>query len=141
MKLLIEVPSSGLIELPIEMAGVAAGLMASGRVVQRDGYNNPARYKPCEEGLTLSYIADERIQPMTERESDLAKQLSDKNNDWAKQYTENAAKTKTIAAMQEQLDLLKSVTVCTIPDAGETETTETYAAGEREPDSDEDLPF
>lgn len=114
MKLIIEVPSNGLIELPVEMAGVAASLMASGRVVHRDGWNTPARYKPADEGMTLSYVADERVQAVTEREADLAKQLSDKSSEWAKQYTASNEKDKTIRALQDQLDLLKQVTVCTV---------------------------
>lgn len=114
MKLIIEVPSNSCIELPIEMAAVAASLMASGRVVVREGWGSPIRYKPCEEGLSLSYVADDRVQAVTEREADLAKQLSDKNTQWAKAYTENNEKDKTIKAMQEQIELIKQVTVCTV---------------------------
>ena len=129
MKLIIEVPSNASMELPIEMAGFAASLMASCRVVVRDGWNTPPRYKPCEEGLTLSYVADDRIQPETEREADLAKQLANKNSEWAKACTAGNEKDKTIKAMQEQLDLLKRVTVCTVvtPDP-EKETGETVEA-------------
>lgn len=130
MKLIIEVPSNTSIELPVEMAGIAASLMASGRAVVREGWNTPARYKPCDEGLTLSYVADDRVQPETEREADLARQLNAKNAEWAKAYTAGNEKDKTIKAMQEQLDLLKQATVCTVsvPESGDV------AADSVEPD-------
>ncbi len=47
--------------LPIESAGIAASLLASASVWERDGYHSTSGWKPADEGIKIEYTEHNKL--------------------------------------------------------------------------------
>lgn len=124
MKIIITVPYSAAIVLDAEFASVAATLLTNARAVKGDGYGRDTTYGLHEEGLALSWIEDNKVTAVTDREKSLAEQLSKTQSESWKHQSAGTTKDKRIQELEAQLALLERVTVCNVVPEPSQESTE-----------------
>lgn len=135
MKVLISTEGSSYsnslaIAFPIELAAAAASLVANGVPVSSDGYGESQRWARKKDVLlTLSFVEDEKMADITPREERLKKEAEQASSERWKKHNEAEKLKKELEAALAQIELLKSVTVCTTT---ETPQAETYAPEEIE---------
>lgn len=115
MKVLIMFPNDrGAIALPIECAAQAASLVSNGVLVEADGYNADCQWSRKKDyNLSISFVEDDKFQDITPREKRLKDEVELANSERWKQYSRAGDLEKQLAAANAQIELLKSVTVCT----------------------------
>lgn len=119
MKVLISTDGGGYsnsisIAFPIELAAAAASFVANGVPVSSDGYGESKRWaRKKDVSLTLSFVEDEKMADVTPREARLQKEAEQATSERWKKHNEAEKLKKELEAALAQIELLKSVTVCT----------------------------
>lgn len=98
--------------LSVEHAGVAASLLASAKVFERDGYYSTSGWKEAEKGINLSYGSFDEFAPSHPKVVAAEKALEQKNSDWYKEYMARQAAEKKLAEVETALQVLKDATTC-----------------------------
>ncbi len=99
--------------LPIESAGIAASLLASASVWERDGYHSTSGWKPADEGIKIEYTEGRELSPTDPLTVKAQQEASEHQQRWYKEYTEHNKLKQQFGEMQAALDELRARTTCT----------------------------
>jgi len=103
--------------LPIECAPIAAQLMASAEIMERDGYYATSGWKRAEKGVQITYVQDGEIGPTDPKVEDAEKRASESNSRWYAEQNKRVAAEKDAAELRAQLEGIRSVTQCQVADS------------------------
>lgn len=126
MKMLITFPGSnntGII-VDAQSAGVVAQILSTATPCKSEGHGESERWSPCTSGLEIRFLDDARVAPLSALEASLKAQEQKASSDRWKEYNDHQETKKKLTALEAQIELLKSVTVCTV---AEPETEEVDA--------------
>lgn|GEM_PF-2513265 len=99
--------------LPVEHAGIAASLLASAKVFERDGYYSTSGWKPAEKGIQIAYGSGDEFEPTHPKVAAAEEALQKKNSDWYDEYRKREAAEKELRETKAALAALQATTVCT----------------------------
>jgi hypothetical protein len=88
-------------------------LLAVAQVYERDGWNSPVAYKPCEQPLGFKFVTEDTLSPEDPKVKAAKDEAQKKNVEWYQEHTKRQAAEKEVATLKAQLETLKSVTTCT----------------------------
>lgn len=106
--------------LPIESAGIAASLLASASVWERDGYGSTSGWKPAEDGIKIEYTDGRELAPTDPMTLKAQQEASEHQQRWYREYTEHNKLKQQFGEMQAALEELRARTVC-VADAPKAE--------------------
>jgi len=116
MKMIIEIPGlDKYIAMDAEHASYISGIIAQGQIVQCDDrWSDQKTYRTTGEVLRLAFVEDKCFSGVTERETALEKKAAASESDRWKEYRRAEDLKKERDQLAAQVELLKSVTVCTV---------------------------
>lgn len=100
--------------LPVEHAGLAASLLASARVYEREGYYSTSGWKPAEKGIQIAYGDGDEFAPTHPKVAEAEKALEQKSSDWYKEYNARNKAEKELAETKAALAALQAAVTCTV---------------------------
>lgn len=118
MKMLITLTRGEGLIIDAASAGVVAQIMAQAVPCTSTGYGDSQRWSPTEDGLSIQFINDNKCGDLTALEKLLQKQAEDANSARWKESSDHSATKKRLTELEAQIELLKSVTVCTVAEPG-----------------------
>lgn len=98
--------------LPLESAGIAAQLLASAAVFERDGYYSTSGWKRSEEGIRIEYTDAAELEPTSEATKKAQEEGAKHQKQWLDEYNKRTGLEKQVIELSAALEELRARTVC-----------------------------